>query len=96
MQDPRYDASIYATPFSALADQKRVWVGAPSSALEGLGLSSLTRYSSDSKARLKKALKLMLVLRTPLALDGRRRSEGRGGGDQDWQESRPWLGHDEA
>ena len=34
----RYDTSIYDTPFSKLPDQKRVWLGSPSSTLEGLGL----------------------------------------------------------
>jgi hypothetical protein len=33
----RYDISIYDTPFSKLPDPKRVWLGSPSSALEGLG-----------------------------------------------------------
>lgn len=36
-QDIRYDTTIYDTPFSALPDPKRVWIGEPSSALEGLG-----------------------------------------------------------
>ncbi len=34
---PRYDVSIYNTPFSKLPDPKRVWLGSPSSSLEGLG-----------------------------------------------------------
>jgi len=34
----RYDTSIYDTPFSKLPEPKRVWLGSPSSALEGLGL----------------------------------------------------------
>jgi hypothetical protein len=36
----RYDVSIYDTPFSKLPDPKRVWLGSPLSALEGLGLRS--------------------------------------------------------
>ena len=36
-QDPRYDVSIFETPFKQLPDPKRVWLGEPSSALEGLG-----------------------------------------------------------
>jgi len=36
----RYDTSIYDTPFSKLPDPKRVWLGSPSSTLEGLGLCS--------------------------------------------------------
>jgi hypothetical protein len=35
----RYDTTIYDTPFSKLPDPKRVWLGSPSSTLEGLGLS---------------------------------------------------------
>lgn len=34
---PRYDASIYSTPFSSLPNPKRVWLGEPGSALEGIG-----------------------------------------------------------
>jgi hypothetical protein len=34
---PRYDPSIYSTPFSELPDRKRVWLGTPGSTLEGLG-----------------------------------------------------------
>ncbi|KAN0108135.1 hypothetical protein V8E51_007877 [Hyaloscypha variabilis] len=37
----RYDVSIYDTPFSKLPDPKRVWLGSPLSALEGLGRLSL-------------------------------------------------------
>jgi hypothetical protein len=33
----RYNISIYDIPFSKLPDPKRVWLGSPSSALEGLG-----------------------------------------------------------
>ena len=33
----RYDISIFDTPFSALPNPKRVWLGAPSSPIEGLG-----------------------------------------------------------
>lgn len=36
-ESPRYDPSIYSTPFSELPDSKRVWLGTPGSALEGLG-----------------------------------------------------------
>lgn len=36
-EPPRYDVSIYNTPFSKLPDPKRVWLGSPSSTLEGLG-----------------------------------------------------------
>ena len=43
----RYDASIYDTPLSKLPDPKRVWIGSPSSALEGLGLCS--RASESNK-----------------------------------------------
>ncbi|KAG4424501.1 hypothetical protein IFR04_002379 [Cadophora malorum] len=38
---PRYDPSIYSTPFSQLPNPKRVWLGSPSSSLEGLGRLSL-------------------------------------------------------
>ncbi|PVH84448.1 hypothetical protein DL98DRAFT_453249 [Cadophora sp. DSE1049] len=38
---PRYDPSIYSTPFSQLSNPKRVWLGSPSSSLEGLGRLSL-------------------------------------------------------
>ncbi|KAF5869362.1 uncharacterized protein Bfra_011169 [Botrytis fragariae] len=38
---PRYDPSIYDTPFSKLANPKRVWIGEPGSALEGIGRLSL-------------------------------------------------------
>lgn len=34
---PRYDVSIFETPFSSLPNPKRVWLGAPSSAVEGRG-----------------------------------------------------------
>lgn len=34
----RYDVSIFDTPFAKLPDPKRVWLGAPSSHLEGLGM----------------------------------------------------------
>ncbi len=44
----RYDTSIYDTPFSKLPDQKRVWLGSPSSTLEGLGLH-LCPHLSTSK-----------------------------------------------
>ena len=39
-QPPRYDVSIYDTPFFKLPDPKRVWIGAPGSALEGIGSRS--------------------------------------------------------
>jgi hypothetical protein len=38
-QAPRYDISIYDTPFSKLSNPKRVWIGPPSSSLEGIGSS---------------------------------------------------------
>ncbi|TGO67040.1 hypothetical protein BOTNAR_0049g00270 [Botryotinia narcissicola] len=38
---PRYDPSIYDTPFSKLPNPKRVWIGEPGSALEGIGRLSL-------------------------------------------------------
>ena len=42
---PRYDTSIYDTSFAKLPNPKRVWLGTPSSALEGRGLfSSLNLY----------------------------------------------------
>lgn len=37
---PRYDISIFNTPFSKLPDPKRVWIGEPGSELEGLGIFS--------------------------------------------------------
>ncbi|PQE23908.1 cyclase family protein [Rutstroemia sp. NJR-2017a WRK4] len=37
----RYDPSIYDTPFSKLPNPKRVWIGEPGSALEGIGRLSL-------------------------------------------------------
>ncbi len=36
-EEIRYDVSIYDTPFSKLPEPKRVWLGSPSSELEGLG-----------------------------------------------------------
>lgn len=39
---PRYEPSIYNTPFSKLPNPKRVWIGEPESALEGLGRLLLT------------------------------------------------------
>lgn len=36
---PRYDVSIFDTPFSELPDPKRVWIGEPGSRLEELGKS---------------------------------------------------------
>ncbi|KAJ8059964.1 hypothetical protein OCU04_011580 [Sclerotinia nivalis] len=38
---PRYDASIYDTPFTKLPNPKRVWIGEPGSSLEGIGRLSL-------------------------------------------------------
>ncbi|CZT06293.1 hypothetical protein WAI453_006279 [Rhynchosporium graminicola] len=40
-ETPRYDSSIYDTPFSKLPNPKRVWLGSPSSSLEGLGRLTL-------------------------------------------------------
>jgi hypothetical protein len=37
----RYNTSIFRTPFSALSNPKRVWLGEPSSADEGIGKFSL-------------------------------------------------------
>lgn len=42
---PRYDPSIYATPFSKLPDPKRVWLGASDSSLEGIGTFQNPRES---------------------------------------------------
>ncbi|KAH8602209.1 hypothetical protein B0O99DRAFT_707879 [Bisporella sp. PMI_857] len=41
LNDPRYDPSIFNTPFKNLPNPKRVWLGEPSSSLEGLGPLSL-------------------------------------------------------
>jgi hypothetical protein len=38
LEDARYDPSIYTTPFAQLPNAKRVWLGSPGSALEGLGM----------------------------------------------------------
>ncbi|KAL2073209.1 hypothetical protein VTL71DRAFT_10533 [Oculimacula yallundae] len=38
---PRYDVSIFSTPFSQLPNPKRAWLGSPSSSLEGLGRLAL-------------------------------------------------------
>lgn len=51
---PRYDVSIFDTPFAKLPDPKRVWIGEPGSELEGLGMiglhmSSFTPASSLSR-----------------------------------------------
>lgn len=43
LEVPRYDVSIYDTPFSELPESKRVWMGSPSSTLEGLGWCSRCR-----------------------------------------------------
>jgi hypothetical protein len=43
---PRYDITIFDTPFSKLPNPKRVWIGSPSSSLEGLG-SLLLRMVID-------------------------------------------------
>lgn len=37
----RYDPSIYNTPFKSLQNPKRVWLGTPGSAEEGIGRLSL-------------------------------------------------------
>ncbi|KAE8453119.1 hypothetical protein EG329_012306 [Mollisiaceae sp. DMI_Dod_QoI] len=41
VETARYVTSIYDTPFSKLPNPKRVWLGAPSSSLEGIGRLSL-------------------------------------------------------
>jgi hypothetical protein len=38
LEDVRYDPSIFDTPFAQLPNPKRVWLGSPSSALEGIGM----------------------------------------------------------
>ncbi|KAF8862297.1 hypothetical protein BDZ45DRAFT_671050 [Acephala macrosclerotiorum] len=40
-ETPRYDPSIFDTPFSKLPNPKRVWLGAPNSSLEGTGRLNL-------------------------------------------------------
>lgn len=45
---PRYDVSIFDTPFSQLPDPKRVWLGAPNSRLEGLGKEQVYGTSEDT------------------------------------------------
>lgn len=45
---PRYDISIYNTSFSELPDPKRVWIGEPGSALEGIGKDPFTFLNHES------------------------------------------------
>ena len=37
MEEARYNVSIFETPFKSLPNPKRVWLGEPNSALEGVG-----------------------------------------------------------
>lgn len=40
-EEPRYDPSIYDTPFASLPNPKRVWLGKPGSKEESLGRLTL-------------------------------------------------------
>lgn len=45
--ETRYDPSIYDTPFASLPNPKRVWLGTPSSELEGIGRMTIEMPFSD-------------------------------------------------
>src|SRR6187402_1090420 len=86
---PRYEVSIYDTPFSKLPNPKRVWLGSPSSALEGLGEFSFTSASS-------KLGHVFILFRSTVTAQPRGRLRSCSFGDQNWETSRAGLGHDQA
>jgi hypothetical protein len=68
-EEARYDTSIYDTPFSKLPNPKRVWLGSPSSALEGIGslrFASTGFSVADRKKDDCLSLQKMLSLPQPL------------------------------
>jgi hypothetical protein len=86
---PRYDPSIYDTPFSKLPNPKRVWIGEPGSALEGIGTSTLP-YSLPRTLRGDANR-----TRSSLSLNTNHRLGSRDVGDQNGSKSRLRMGHDE-
>ena len=59
---PRYDPSIYSTPFSQLPNPKRVWLGSPSSSLEGLGTYLIiVQHSTRAVSRQKPQVHTMSI-----------------------------------
>ena len=46
-REVRYDPSIFDTPFASLPNPKRVWLGTPSSELEGIGRQNYTSSAAS-------------------------------------------------